>query len=182
MSTDEEVLAETGISREQHENRNMLNELPQGKMKPTKDHDPLMYEDEDGRQWRLNPDFNAAYHQPMPLWFAAFRAIFSNIFCGLFKVPNLKFISLNADGTFSEVVCNRYTGKLILDPNLFGTYNFCKDAPNAMEEGKLPTTGEHRQLDVIPHEKYGGNYKQVAKGIPVGYYDDKPVPSVLYLE
>lgn len=181
MSTDEDILAETGISRKQHENRNDLNELPTGKLKPTVD-DAFLYEDEGGRLWRRNPDFNAAYHQPMPLWLAAVRAIISNILCGLFKVPNLKFISKNADGTFSEVCCNRYTGKIVLDPQIFGTYNFCKDTPNAMDDGKLPNATEHKQMDVIPHEKYGGNYKHVAKGIPVGYYDNRPVPSILYVE
>jgi hypothetical protein len=171
---DKEIEENTGISREKHENRNELNELPVGKLKPNKE-DKTLYTDDNGRAWKLNADFNASYHQPMHLYVAAVRSIFSNLVCGIGQVPNVKFISPNEDKTYSEVVANRYTGELEMNPQIFGTYNFCTDAPNAMNEGNLPLDGEHRKFDVIPHEEYGGNYKHIAKGIPVGSLAKAPV-------
>ena len=172
--TDAQIEKETGISRAQHENRNELNELPTKKLKPI-DKEETLYEDGAGRVWRRNPDLNASYHQPMPLAIAAIRSIFSSVFFGIGKVPNLKFMSPNADGTYSEVCANRYTGELIIDQEIMGTYNFATDAPDAMKTGNLPGTGEHKTMDIDTHEQYGGNYKQYAKGIPIGSLDKPPV-------
>lgn len=169
------------MSRKQHEDRNQLNELPVGLLKPTKG-DSFLYLDDNDRQWRRNADLYASFHQGMPKWLAIVRSIISMIFLGLWKVPNLKFISQNEDKTYSEACCNRYTGELLLDPQYFGTYNFCKDDGEAMVDGNLPTGGDHEKLDVIPHDEYGANYKHIAKGIPVGYYDNRPTPIILYLE
>jgi len=49
-----------------------------------------------------------------------------------------------------------------------GTFNLCTDAPDAMNDGKLPTTGEHATLDIDTHNSYGGKYKHIAKGLEVG--------------
>ena len=171
---DKEIEEKTGISREKHENRNELNELPVGQLKPSKE-DNTMYTDDNGRLWKLNPNLAASYHQPMHLYVAAVRSIFSSIFCDLSEVPNVKFISLNKDKTYSEVVANRYTGELVMDPQIFGTYNFCTDEPHGLQNGELGTDGEHRKFDIIPHEEYGGNYKHIAKGIPVGSLKKAPV-------
>jgi hypothetical protein len=165
---------ETGISREKHEHRNELNELPVGQWKQSRE-DKTMYLDNNGRLWKLNPNIAASYHQPMHLYVAAARSIFSYVFCGLWEVPNLKFISLNKDKTYSEVVTNRYTGELVMDPQTFGTYDFCTDEPLGMQNGQLGTDGEHKKFDIIPHEEYGGNYKHIAKGIPVGSLKKAPV-------
>lgn len=173
LKADEETQELTGLSREEHENRNQRNELPKGKLKATAE-DPTMWKDEDGREWKLNAEQNAAYHQPMPVWIAVVRASLGRYFPSL-KVPNLKFISKNADGMYSEVCANRYTGELVIAQKIMGTFNLCKDAPNAMKDGKLPTGGQHRMLDIIPHEEYGGTYKQVAKGIDVGQLEKGPV-------
>lgn len=43
------------------------------------------------------------------------------------------------------------------------------------KDGKLPTTGEHDTLDVVPHNEYGGNYRHVAKGIEIGTLEKGPV-------
>ena len=51
------------------------------------------------------------------------------------KVPNLKFISPNADGKYSEVCANRYKGELVTDQKIIGTFNFA----------------------IIPHNEDGGN-------------------------
>ena len=171
---DKEIEEKTGISREKHENRNELNELPVGQLKQNKE-DKTVYTDDNGRLWKLNPNIAASYHQPMPLYVAAARSIFSSVFFGLWQVPNLKFISLNKDKTYSEVVANRYTGELVMDPQIFGTYNFCTDEPLGIQNGQLGTDGEHKKFDIIPHEEYGGNYKHIAKGIPVGSLEKAPV-------
>ncbi|KAL7538813.1 hypothetical protein ACHAXR_008801, partial [Thalassiosira sp. AJA248-18] len=92
-------------------------------------------------------------------------------FIPFLKVPNLKFISPNEDGRYSEVIANRYTGEL----KIIGTFNLCTDAPDGMIDGKLPTDGEHKKWDIDPHNMYGGGYKQVAKGIDVGSVDKGPV-------
>ena len=181
--TDAEVEALTGISREKHENRNdICNELPSGKLR-IKDYtkDKMLYVDDAGREWRRNPDIFSSYHQPMSMPNAVFHSLIDGMFfCVKFPVPNMKFISINDDGTWSEVVCCRYTGELIVDPRIFGTSNFCTDASNGMKTGSL-TTKEHVKWDVVPHEKYGHNYKHIAKGIPVGYYDgDIPHPVILH--
>lgn len=180
--TDEEIEAQCGISRERHENRNdECNELPTGKLRMS-EHDKMLYIDDAGREWRRNPDIFSSYHQPMSMPNALFHSIVDMlIFCIDFPVPNMKFISVNnEDGKWSEVICNRYTGELIVDPRYFGTSNFCSDAPKGMKTGSL-TTKEHVYLDVKPHEKYGDNYKHIAKGLPVGYYDgDIPHPVILH--
>jgi hypothetical protein len=171
---DKEIEEKTGISREKHENRNELNELPVGQLKQSKE-DKTVYTDDNGRFWKLNSDIAASYHQPMHLWVAAARSIFSSILCGVGQVPNVKFISLNEDHTYSEVVANRYTGELVMDPQIMGTYNFCTDEPLGMQNGALGIDGEHKKFDIIPHEEYGGNYKHIAKGIPVGSLKKAPV-------
>ncbi len=176
--SDEEIEKKIGLSREDHENRNLLNELPNGKISPSAE-DPTVWLDDDGREWKLNAEPNAAYHQPMPVPVAFVRAHFANIFFGIGKVPNLKFISPNADGRYSEICANRYTGELVIDQKILGTFNLCKDAPNGMVDGKLPTDGEHDLYDVQPHNLYGGFYKHVAMGtdgpIVVGSIDKGPV-------
>lgn len=172
--SDEEIEKEIGISRADHENRNLLNELPNGKIKPSKD-DPTIWLDDDGREWKLNAEPNAAYHQPMSVPMAFVRAHFANIFFGLGKVPNLKFISPNADGRYSEICANRYTGELVIDQKIMGTFNLATDAPDAMVDGKLPTTGEHDTLDVKPHEMYGGLYRHVAVGLELESIKEAPV-------
>lgn len=171
--SDAEIEAETGLTRENHENRNIYNELPNGKLKPSPS-DPTLWIDDDSRTWKLNAEPNAAYHQPMPLAVAFIRGHLGKFIPSL-KVPNLKFISPNADGMYSEVCANRYTGELVIDQKLMGTFNFCKDAPDGMKDGKLPTTGEHDTLDVIPHKEYGGNYLYIAKGMPTGSIEKGPV-------
>lgn len=181
--SDDEIEAKIGCSRARHENRNgEINDLPTGKMKikdPSKD--KMLYVDDAGREWRRNPDIFSSYHQPMSMPNAVFHSIIDAlIFCVDFPVPNMKFISINNDGTWSEVICNRYTGELIVDPKYFGTANFCCDCPNGMKTGSLATK-EHVNLDVKTHEMYGCNYKHIAKGIPVGYYDGhRPHPVILH--
>jgi len=181
--TDAEIEAMLGISRKKHESRNdICNDLPTGKMK-IKDPavDKMLYVDDAGRDWRRNPDIFSSYHQPMPMIHAVFHSIVdATIFCVDFPVPNMKFISENDDGTWSEVICNRYTGELIVDPKYFGTSNFCTDCPNGMKTGSLATK-EHVNLDVKSHELYGCGYTYIAKGIPVAYYDgDRPHPVILH--
>ena len=173
--TDAQIEKETGISREQHENRNELNEFPTGKLKPIDKEDKLLYEDDAGRVWCRGPDYYASYHQPIPVIIAGVISIFSSVFCGIGKVPNLKFMSPNADGTFSEVCVNRYTGELIIDQQTMGTYNFATDEPDLMKTGILPGRGEHKTMNIVTHEQYGWNYKQYAKGIPTGSLDKAPV-------
>ena len=56
----------------------------------------------------------------------------------------MKFISENDDKTWSEVICNRYTGELVVDPRIIGTGNWGAS-------GSL----DHVHKDVQPHEKYG---------------------------
>jgi len=175
---DADIEKETGVSRQMHEDRNELNELPAGKLKVTED--KTLWKDDNGRLWKLNPDHAAAYHQPMPLAVAFIRAIISEKLFGIGKVPNLKFISPNEDKTYSEIVANRYTGELVIDQQLMGTYNFAKDAPNAMQIGNLPSTGEHDTFDIITHKAYGGTYKHIAAGIPVGSLAKGPV--VLHMD
>jgi hypothetical protein len=77
----------------------------------------------------------------MPVPVAFIRAHLSKLIPFL-KVPNLKFISPNADGRYSVVYANRYTGELVIDQKTIGTFNLATDAPDAMKDGKLPTTGE----------------------------------------
>lgn len=90
-------------------------------------------------------------------------------------MPNLKFISPNGDGRYSEIVANRYTGELVIEQKIVGTYNFACDAPDAMVDGKLPTTGEHNLLDVVTHNEYGHGYKHLAKGIKLEGLKKGPV-------
>jgi hypothetical protein len=175
---DAETEKETGVSRQMHEDRNKLNELPAGKLKVTED--KTLWKDDNGRLWKLNPDYAAAYHQPMPLAVAFIRGITSAALFGIGKVPNLKFISPNKDKTYSEIVANRYTGELVIDQQLMGTYNYAKDAPDAMEIGNLSSRGEHNTFDIIPHTAYGGTYKHIAKDIPVGSLAKGPV--VLHID
>ena len=163
---DQEIERRINLSRADHENRNQYNELPSGKLNPSPE-DYTIWKDDKGRPWKLNAEPNAAYHQPMPKEIAFIRAYLGMIIPFL-RVPNLKFISPNADGRYSEVCANRYTGELVTDQKIIGTFNFCKDAPDAMQDGKLPTTGEHEQLDIIPHEEYGWDYKHIAVGIEIG--------------
>ena len=201
MPTDAEIEAEIGLSREDHENRNIYNELPKGKINPSPD-DPTVWLDEDSRPWKLNKEQNAAYHQPMPVPVAFIRALLSKTI-PWFKVPNLKFISPNADGRYSEIIANRYTGELVIEQKILGTFNLCTDAPDGMigmylkefshhffhtnnlngflfififlSDGNLPTDGEHRQWDILPHEQYGWNYRHIAKGIEIGSIEKGPV-------
>jgi hypothetical protein len=173
MSSDKEIEQKIGLSRKDHENRNQLNELPNGKLEPSAE-DSTIWKDDDGRPWKLNAEPNAAYHQPMSVPVAFIRAYLSKLIPSL-KVPNLKFISPNADGRYSEVCANRYTGELVIDQKIIGTFNLATDAPDAMKDGKLPTTGEHDTWDVIPHNEYGGKYKQIAKGIEIGSLEKGPV-------
>jgi len=179
---DRSIEKELGISREKHENRNdMCNEMPTGKLRQSEDN-TMMYIDDAGREWRRNPDLFSSYHQPMSLVNAIFHSLVDMvIFCVDFPVPNMKFMSLNeSDGMWSEVICNRYTGELIVDPKYFGTSNFCTDAPDAMKTGKL-STAEHVKYDVKTHTKYGPGYKHISKGIPCGYYDgSRPHPVILH--
>ena len=179
--TDAEIEAKYGISRHQHEHRNdICNDLPTGKLKLKSPDDKWMYVDDAGREWRRNPDIFSSYHQPMSLVNAIFHSIIdAAIFCVSFPVPNMKFISKNEDGTYSEVICNRYTGELVVDPKYFGTSNYCKDE-HGMKTGKL-TSKDHVYLDVKTHEKYGCDYKHISKGVPVGHYDgDIPHPIILH--
>lgn len=161
------------ISRKEHEDRNQFNELPKGKIKPSPE-DPTMWKDEAGRPWKLNGESNAVYHQPYPVP-VAFVRTYIGILIPPLKVKNLKFISPNADGRYSEIVADRYTGELVIEQQILGTFNFATDAPDAMKDGKLPTTGEHDELDVIPHNEYGGGYRHIAKGIKVGSIEKGPV-------
>ena len=170
---DEEVEALIGLSRKDHEYRNIHNELPNGKLKPSPE-DYTIWIDDDSRPWKLNAEAYSAYHQPMPLAVAFIRGHLGK-YIPFLKVPNLKFISPNANGMYSEICANRYTGELVIDPKLFGTFNLCTDAPDGMKDGKLPTTGEHDTFDVVPHKEYGANYLHVAKGIPVGSLEKGPV-------
>jgi hypothetical protein len=144
MSSDKEIEQKIGLSRKDDENRNQLNELPNeppnGKLKSSAE-DSTIWKDDDGRPWKLNAEPNAAYHQPMSVPVAFIRAHLSKLIPFL-KVPNLKFISPNADGRYSEVCANRYTGELVVDQKIIGTFNLATDAPDAMKDGKLPTTGE----------------------------------------
>jgi len=177
----------TGNSREAHEGRNgPNNELPTGKLQvkdntdDTDNHNNMMYVDEAGREWRLNPDIAASFHQPT---MGVVRAVLHSIldcviFCVDFPVPNIKFISENDDKTWSEVICNRYTGELVVDPKIFGTANFCTDCPDGMEKGALSTT-EHVQKDVKPHQKYGDKYRHIAKGMDLNHFDNRPLPVIL---
>jgi len=55
------------------------------------------------------------------------------------------------------------------------TYNFALDAPDAMKDGKLPTTGEHDALDMIPHTEYGGKYRHIGKAMAFGSISEGPV-------
>jgi len=181
--SDAEIEEKTGISREKHENRNEIcNDLPTGKLriKPGQT-DKMLYVDDAGREWRRNPDIFSSYHQPMSMPSALFHSLVDMlIFCVDFPVPNMKFISINEDQTYSEVIANRYTGELIVDPKYFGTSNYCTDADKGMRTGSL-TTKEHVKFDVKTHEKYGAGYKHIAKGIPVGHYDgDRPHPVILH--
>jgi len=181
---DMRIHKELGISRERHENRNdICNEMPTGKLRQSPGDDTMMYVDDAGRPWRRNPDLFSSFHQPLSLVNAIFHSLVDMIiFCVDFPVPNMKFISLNdSDGMWSEIICNRYTGELIVDPAYFGTSNFCTDAPDAMSSGKL-NTKEHVLWDVKTHTKYGWHgYKHIAKGIPCGYYDgSRPHPVVLH--
>jgi len=179
--SDARIEEKTGISREKHENRNEIcNEMPTGKIRVT-DHDHMLYLDDAGREWRRNPDIFSSYHQPMSMPNALFHSLVDMlIFCVDFPVPNMKFIALNDDQTYSEIICNRYTGELIVDPRYFGTSNFCTDAPMGMLKGSL-TTKEHIMFDVKAHEKYGDGYKQISKGIPCGHYDgSRPHPIILH--
>lgn len=180
--SDHQIEQKLGISRDRHENRNdICNDLPTGKLKIKDPSNKMLYVDDADREWRRNPDIFSSYHQPMSLINAVFHSLVNTIiFCIDFPVPNMKFISLNDDTTWSEVICNRYTGELIVDPRYFGTSNFCTDAPNGMKNGSL-TTQEHVVLDVKPHEMYGCSYSFIAKGIPVGHYDgDTPHPVILH--
>jgi len=175
-NNDKDTEARTNLSREDHENRNQFNELPNGMLKPSLE-DASIWLDDDDRPWKLNAEPNAAYHQPMPLAIAFIRAYIGE-WIPILKVPNLKFISPNnADGKFSEVCANRYTGELVIDQQILGTYNFCslEDAPNAMKDGKLPTTGMHNTMDVVPHNEYGASYRHIAKGMEIGSVTNGPV-------
>ena len=175
------------ISKAEHENRNELNELPTGKLYPSPE-DYTIWKDDKGRPWKLIAEPYASYHQPMRKEIAFIRAHLGTII-PMLKVPNLKFLSPNADGRYSEVCANRYTGELLTDQKIIGTFNFCRDAPDAMKDGKLPTTGEHKDLDMIPHEVYGGNYKYLAVDLKIGSkaplilgkLDSKPNPNLLVL-
>jgi len=173
QSTDDDIEQIIGLSRKEHENRNQLNELPKGKISPSAE-DPTIWTDANNRPWKLNAEPNAAYHQPMPVAVAFIRAYLGRIIPQL-KVPNLKFISPNADGRYSEVCANRYTGELVIERKIMGTYNFASDAPDAMKDGKLPTTGEHDTLDVVPHNEYGGKYRHIAMGMTFGSISEGPV-------
>jgi len=172
-STDKVIESRIKLSRKNHENRNQLNELPNGKLKPSLE-DKTIWKDDEGRPWKLNAEPNAAYHQPMPVAIAFIRAYIGAVI-PIFKVPNLKFVSPNKDGRYSEVCANRYTGELVIEQKIIGTYNYATDAPDAMKDGKLPTTGEHDTLDVIPHNEYGWNYLYIAKGIEIGSLEKGPV-------
>lgn len=166
----------TGVTRTQHENRNSENQLPSGKLKPT-DGERQFYRDDAGRLWRRTPDLFASYHQPFSKNLAIIRSLLSFVTFGLTKVPNLKFMSKNNDGTFTEVCVNRYSGKLVVDPAQMGTHNLATDAPDALKTGSLPNTGEHWLKDIVPHEQYGAKYRHIAAGFPVGSLDGK-VPVV----
>ena len=65
--------------------------------------------------------------------------------------------------------------ELVIDEQFMGTFYLCTDAPNGMVDGKLPVTGEHNTLDVIPHNEYGGTYRHVTKRIELGSLDKGPV-------
>jgi len=178
--TDLEIEQATGISRRVHERRNdQINELPTGKLTVTEEN-KMIYVDEAGRKWRLNPDIAASFHQPtMGVVHAFFHSILDClIFCVDFPVPNIKFISMNDDNTWSEAICNRYTGELVVDPRYFGTANFCTDCPDGMEKGAL-STQEHVKKDVKPHQKYGNKYTHIAKGMDIHYFDNRPLPVIL---
>ncbi len=132
VADDDKVEEETCLSRADHKNRNMFNELPNGKIKPSAE-DDTVWKDADGREWKLNAKRNAAYHQPMPVWVAFVWAHVANVLGGFCKVPNLKFISTNADGRYLEICANRYTGELVIDQTIMGTFNLATDAPDAMK-------------------------------------------------
>lgn len=170
---DREIEQMTGISREVHECRNgQINEQPTGKLRASKDND-MIYVDEavpTGREWHLQNDFAASYHQPT---LGCVRAFINSIldcviFCVDFPVPNMKFISENDDKTWSEVICNRYTGELVVDPRIIGTGNWGAS-------GSL----DHIHKDMQPHEKYGAHYRHIYKGMDIHYYDNRPLPVIL---
>jgi len=169
----EEIRARNTITEEEHLNRNKFNELPTGRLTLKEKN---IYVDENNDTWIKYPDYNASYHQPFYYVFAGIRSLIAKRTFGFLKVPNLKFIKENEDLTSSEVVVNRYDGKMVLDPKIFGTYNFCKTTDYKDENGNdinfntwvMPPTGTHDVLDIIPHKEYGGNYKHVGKFIKGG--------------
>eukprot|EP00957_Ditylum_brightwellii_P049506 3754667-Ditylum_brightwellii.AAC.1 len=164
------------LTTEEHINRNEYNQLPNGKIKPSLA-DPTIWLDDNDRPWKLNAEPNAAYHQPYPVPVAFIRAHVSTMVPPL-KVPNLKFISPNTGegpAGYSEICANRYTGELVIEQSIMGTFNFVSDAPDAMNKGGLPTTGDHKINDIDPHNQYGGIYAHIAKGIPVGSLEKGPV-------
>tara|TARA_Y100001970_G_C14081210_1_gene774810 strand:+ start:387 stop:1055 length:669 start_codon:yes stop_codon:yes gene_type:complete len=164
----EEIRARNTITEEEHLNRNKFNELPTGKLTLKEKN---IYVDENNDTWVRYPDYNASYHQPCYYVFAAIRSLIAKRTFGFLKVPNLTFKKENEDLTSSEVVVNRYDGKMVLDPKIFGTYNFGKTTDYKDENGNdinfntwiMPPTGSHDVFDIIPHHKFGGNYKHVGK-------------------
>jgi hypothetical protein len=171
-SKDDAIETLTGISREQHENRNAFNELPTGKLHPAKKNEQgstsknaQFYLDEADRLWRRTPDLYSMFHQPFPVTVALIRSIVTPLTVGLTQVPYIKLISPNAASSsdnyqeqqyrhFSEIVVNRYTGELIIDPQVMGTYNLCavEDVEKAMRTGATRGEGhQHTLMDVVPH-------------------------------
>lgn len=125
-----------------------------------------IYVDENSDTWVRYPDYNASYHQPYHYIFAGIRSLIAKRTFGFLKVPNLKFLKENEDLTSSEVIVNRYDGKMALDPKIFGTFNFCKTNDYDVKKFNkwiLPPTGKHDDLDIIPHKEFGNNYKHVGK-------------------
>lgn len=171
---DRDIEKQTGISREDHENRNKINEMPTGKLTPSPE-DPTTWVDEAEKAWKLVPEKYASENQPMRVPLARLRAVLGKPFPFL-KVPNLKFISTNAEKGFSEICANRFTGKLIIEQEFMGTMNLCTDAPDdVMATGIIPNKGEHRMLDILPHYLYGPNYKQITKDVELGSIEEAPV-------
>ena len=77
--SDEQIKQETGLSREDHENRNQFNELPKGKIKPSPE-DKTIWTDDNGRPWKLNAEPNAAYTNPTQSLLPLFALTLANLF------------------------------------------------------------------------------------------------------
>ena len=165
------------ISKKQHFSRNKLNQLPTGQLiKQPNDGDGgdgvTRYIDKSNNVWFASPDYYASYHQPMHLYVAGIRSLIAKYCFGFLRVPNLKIMTVHKDLTLSEIIVNRYTGTLITDPKIFGTFNFCKTSyyeQDIVAQGHFPATGSHKVLDIDPHNNWGSDYTDVSTTMAVPY-------------